>query len=85
MVDIALKLILSQIEVLLISVIIWFSQVPTGFNVLKTKGNRYPKDVIIQSVYLELKFSLSYRDIDGILMNRDKSKRQLDLLLSSGR
>ena len=61
--------VLSQIEAL-VSVIILFFQVPTGFNVLKTTGIWYPKDVIIQAVYLKLRFSLSYRDIEEILKDR---------------
>ncbi len=37
---------------------------------LKTKGSWYPKDVIVQAVYLKLRFSLSYRDIEEILKDR---------------
>ena len=37
---------------------------------LKTKGSWYPKDVILQAVYLKLRFSLSYRDIEEILKDR---------------
>jgi putative transposase len=37
---------------------------------LKTKGSWFPKDVILQAVYLKLRFSLSYRDIEEILKDR---------------
>ncbi len=37
---------------------------------LKTKGSWYPKDVIIQAVYLKLGFSLSSRNIEEILKDR---------------
>jgi putative transposase len=37
---------------------------------LKTKGCWYPKEVIIHAVYLKLRFSLSYRDIEEILKDR---------------
>ncbi len=37
---------------------------------LKTKGSWYPREVIVQAVYLKLRFSLSYRDIEEILKDR---------------
>ncbi len=37
---------------------------------LKTKGSWYPKEVIVHAVYLKLRFSLSYRDIEEILKDR---------------
>jgi transposase-like protein len=35
---------------------------------LKTKGSWYPRDVIVQAVYLKPRLSLSYRDIEEILI-----------------
>ncbi len=37
---------------------------------MKTKGSWYPKEVIVQAVYLKLRFSLSYRDIEEIMKDR---------------
>ncbi len=37
---------------------------------LKTRGSWYPRDVIVQAVYLKLRFSLSYRDVEEILKDR---------------
>ncbi len=37
---------------------------------LKTKGSWYPREVIVQAVYLKLRFSLNYRDIEEILKDR---------------
>ncbi|GEO12266.1 hypothetical protein SAE01_47620 [Segetibacter aerophilus] len=31
------------------------------------KGHCFPEDVILQAVYLNLKFSLSYRDVEELL------------------
>jgi putative transposase len=37
---------------------------------LKTTGSWYPKETIVQAVYLKLRFSLSYRDNEEILKYR---------------
>ena len=37
---------------------------------LKKGESWYPRDVIVQAVYLKLRFSLSYRDVEEILKNR---------------
>jgi putative transposase len=37
---------------------------------LKTRGSCYPREVIVQAVFLKLRFSLTYRDIEGILKDR---------------
>ncbi len=34
------------------------------------KGKRFPKDVILQTVFYKLRFSLSYRDIEELLCLR---------------
>jgi putative transposase len=34
------------------------------------KHHRYPKAIILQAVYLKLKFTLSYRDIEELLSMR---------------
>src|SRR3954468_13425886 len=34
------------------------------------KGHSFPKDVILQAVYLKLRFSLSYRDVEELLSIR---------------
>ncbi len=37
---------------------------------MDTKGHHFPKLIIIQAVYLKLRFSLSYRDVEEILRLR---------------
>ncbi len=44
---------------------------------LKTKGSWYPKEVIVHAVYLKLRFSLSYRDIEEILKDRGLGRPML--------
>ena len=34
------------------------------------KGHCFPKEIILQAVYLKLRFSLSYRDVEGLLSIR---------------
>ena len=34
---------------------------------LKTRGSWYPRDVIVQAVYLKLRFSPSFRGVEEIL------------------
>jgi len=38
--------------------------------VLKTKGFSYPTDVIVKAVFLKLRYTLSYRDIEEMLKDR---------------
>jgi putative transposase len=37
---------------------------------MDTKGHCFPKSIIIQAVYLKLRFTLSYRDVEEILRIR---------------
>jgi len=37
---------------------------------MDTKGHCFPKSIIIQAVYLKIRFSLSYRDVEEILRIR---------------
>jgi putative transposase len=37
---------------------------------MDTKGHCFPKSIIIQAVYLKLRFSLSYRDVEEIMSIR---------------
>jgi putative transposase len=37
---------------------------------MDTKGHCFPKSIIIQAVYLKLRFSLSYRDVEEIMRIR---------------
>lgn len=37
---------------------------------MDTKGYCFPKSIIIQAVYLKLRFTLSYRDVEEILRIR---------------
>jgi len=37
---------------------------------LKTKGSWYPSEIIVDSIYLKLRFTLSYRDIEELLKDR---------------
>jgi putative transposase len=37
---------------------------------LKTKGSWFPTEIIVHAVYLKLRFSLSYRDVEEILKDR---------------
>jgi putative transposase len=37
---------------------------------MDTKGHCFPKSFIIQSVYLKLRFTLSYRDVEEIMRIR---------------
>lgn len=34
------------------------------------KRHRYPKAIILQAVYFKLRFTLSYRDIEELLMTQ---------------
>jgi putative transposase len=34
------------------------------------KGHSFPKDIILHAVYVKLRFSLSYRDVDELLSIR---------------
>ncbi len=45
---------------------------PYNLNITKmnTKGNCYPKSIILQAVYFKLRFTLSYRDIEEIMKMR---------------
>jgi putative transposase len=37
---------------------------------LKTKGSWFPAEIIVNAVYLKLRFSLSYQDVEEILEDR---------------
>ena len=37
---------------------------------MDTKGHYFPKSIIIQAVYLKIRFSLSYRDVEEIMRIR---------------
>ena len=37
---------------------------------MDTKGHCFPKSIIIQAVYLKIRFSLSYRDVEEIMRIR---------------
>ena len=37
---------------------------------MDTKGHFFPKSIIIQAVYLKIRFSLSYRDVEEIMRIR---------------
>ena len=37
---------------------------------MDTKGHCFPKSIIIQAVYLKLRFTLSYRDVEEIMRIR---------------
>ncbi|RWW91722.1 IS6 family transposase [Flavobacterium cerinum] len=37
---------------------------------MNTKGHCYPKSIILQAVYLKLRFTLSYRDVEKIMKMR---------------
>jgi len=37
---------------------------------LNTKGSWYPQEVIVQAIYLKLRYTLSYRDIEELLKDR---------------
>lgn len=37
---------------------------------MNTKGHSFPKSIIIQTVYLKIRFFLSYRDVEEILRIR---------------
>ena len=37
---------------------------------MDTKGHCFPESIIIQAVYLKLRFSLSYRDVEEIMRIR---------------
>jgi len=37
---------------------------------MDTKGHCFPKSFIIQAVYLKLRFTLSYRDVEKIMRIR---------------
>ncbi len=37
---------------------------------MDTKGHCFPEPIIIQAVYLKLRFSLSYRDVEEIMRIR---------------
>ncbi len=37
---------------------------------MDTKGQCFPKSIIIQAVYFKLSFSLSYRDVEEIMRIR---------------
>ena len=39
---------------------------------MDTKGHCFPKSIIIQAVYLKIRFSLSYRDVEEIMRKRKK-------------
>ena len=34
---------------------------------MNTKGHCYPKSIIFQAVYLKLRFTLNYRDVEEIM------------------
>ncbi|CAD0005772.1 DDE-type integrase/transposase/recombinase [Flavobacterium salmonis] len=40
---------------------------------MNTKGNCYPKSIILQAVYFKLRFTLSYRDVEEIMKMRGVS------------
>ena len=56
--SIELKLLISQFSAEL------------NITLMDTKGHSFPKSIIIQAVYLKLRFSLSYRDVEEILRIR---------------
>jgi putative transposase len=37
---------------------------------MNTKGYYYPKPIILQAVYLKIRFTLSYRDVEEIIKMR---------------
>ncbi len=37
---------------------------------MNTKGQSYPKSVILQAVYFKLRFTFSYRDVEDIMKIR---------------
>jgi len=37
---------------------------------MDTKGHCFPKSIVIQSVYLKLRFTLSYRNVEEIMRKR---------------
>ena len=45
---------------------------------MDTKGHCFSKSIIIQSVYLKLRFTLSYRDIEEIMRIRGVEVDQLN-------